>query len=568
MPAFEFFLTGSLTKVFPAQRPAPLPENPVFTALQGEVPALQLVYSKAVDGNQFPPVWFTVALAGAPCPARLREVGLVGCDYPVWENADDGYLTHAPGLFPDPLYPLPGGRVRPLAGQYRALWVDFPLENAIPGEYAVTLTARADAFFEDPNGDRRENEAAAQQVFTLSFTLKMLAARLPEQTLLHTEWFHADCLANYYHAEPLSERHWALLENFIAPLKSEYGANMLLTPVFSPPLDTAVGTERTIVQLADIAREGGAYRFGFDKLARWCALCQKYGITHIEVPHLFTQWGAHATPNIYATVDGAYRRLFGWDVPATSPEYRAFLEVFIPALREKLAEFGFDGAHVYFHISDEPSAAHLDSYKAAKAQVADLLAGCPVVDALSDYAFYAGGLVEQPIPANDHIQPFLDNHVPDLWVYYCCAQGHLVPNRFYAMPSARNRIMGVLMYLYGVKGFLQWGYNFYNSQNSLAAINPYAETSAGHAFPGGDPFLVYPGGDGRPVSSLRAQVQREGLDDLRALQLLEQLAGRDTVETLIYEGHEKPFTFTSYPCAEHWLPGLRARVNAAIEARL
>ncbi|MFR9162180.1 MAG: glycoside hydrolase domain-containing protein [Ruthenibacterium lactatiformans] len=40
-------------------------------------------------------------------------------------------------------------------------------------------------------------------------------ARLPAQTLLHTEWFHADCLASYYGVAPLSEEHWRILENFI-----------------------------------------------------------------------------------------------------------------------------------------------------------------------------------------------------------------------------------------------------------------------------------------------------------------------------------------------------------------
>lgn len=83
--------------------------------------------------------------------------------------------------------------------------------------------------------------------------------------------------------------------------------------------------------------------------------------------------------------------------------------------------------------------------------------------------------------------------MPGLWVYYCCAQSSLVPNRFFAMESARNRIMGVLMYLYGIKGFLHWGYNFYNSKFSLHPVDPYRVTHADYAFPSGDPFLVYPG---------------------------------------------------------------------------
>ena len=127
----------------------------------------------------------------------------------------------------------------------------------------------------------------------------------------------------------------------------------------------------------------------------------------------------------------------------------------LPALRTALEGMGYDKEHVYYHISDEPSPEHLDSYRAAKAQAEDLLEGCQVIDALSSLEFYRQGLVRQPVPANDHIQPFIDAQVPGLWVYYCCAQSSLVPNRFFAMESARNRIMGVLMYLYGIKGFLQ-----------------------------------------------------------------------------------------------------------------
>ena len=89
-----------------------------------------------------------------------------------------------------------------------------------------------------------------------------------------------------------------------------------------------------------------------------------------------------------------------------------------------------------------------------------------VVDALSEYSFYEKGIVQHPIVSSNHISFFLKNKVPQPWVYYCCGQSVTVPNRFFAMPSWRNRIMGVLMYLHGIKGFLHWGFNFYNSQYS------------------------------------------------------------------------------------------------------
>ena len=136
------------------------------------------------------------------------------------------------------------------------------------------------------------------------------------------------------------------------------------------------------------------------------------------------------------------------------------------------------------------------------------------------------------------------------------------------MESARNRIMGVLMYLYDIKGFLHWGFNYYYTQYSREAVNPYEMTHAGYAFASGDAFLVYPGKDGNPLDSLRAEVQDEGLLDLRALKLLESLTDREYVEKIIYEGSPvKPMNFSSYPRSAQWLLDLRERVAAEIEKR-
>ena len=91
---------------------------------------------------------------------------------------------------------------------------------------------------------------------------------------------------------------------------------------------------------------------------------------------------------------------------------------------------------------------------------------------------YLAGVVEHPIVCNDFLEPFFEAGVENLWTYYCCVQGREVSNQFMAMPSARNRILGVQLYLYRMKGFLHWGYNFYNSQHSVSAVNPYLVTDA------------------------------------------------------------------------------------------
>lgn len=50
------------------------------------------------------------------------------------------------------------------------------------------------------------------------------------------------------------------------------------------------------------------------------------------------------------------------------------------------------------------------------------------------------------------------------------------------MPSARNRILGTLLYKYNATGFLQWGYNYWYSQFSKHEIDPLTVTDAGKAF--------------------------------------------------------------------------------------
>lgn len=566
MPSYQFFLASSLEKVFADARPEAL-QNKNLTALQGERISFQVVYT-AEDGHNGS-VWqhFKIEVNGAPSEVNIRTVELVPGEYPCWTQRDKNYLRTAPGLFPDLLLPS-DGRVRPVSQQFRSVWVDFSTENVPHAEYTISVSAKADDKTDLGNGVIMDGSDAVAQNWSDTITLSVLAAKLPPQTLLHTEWFHADCLADYYHVKALSEEHWAVLENYIKFAGESCGINMLLTPIFTPPLDTVVGGERTTVQLVKIKRKAGVYSFDFEALHRWCTLCRKYGITHLELAHLFTQWGAKATPKIIAEVDGEEKRIFGWDVAATSTEYSEFLQAFIPALLKELHQMGYTKEQLYFHVSDEPSEEHLDTYLAAKRQVETLLDGYIIMDALSSYEFYKRGLVAHPVPADDHIQPFIDNKVKNLWVYYCCAQSKDVPNRFFAMPSSRNRIMGVLMYLYDIKGFLHWGYNFYNSQFSIKPIDPYRVTDCDLAFPAGDPFLVYPAPDGTPYSSLRNEVQMQAYYDLRSLQLLESMTNRSYVESIIYEGVTETITFKQYPLSASWLLRLNSRVKAEISARL
>lgn len=264
--------------------------------------------------------------------------------------------------------------------------------------------------------------------------------------------------------------------------------------------------------------------------------------------------------------NGVKKRMFGWDTPAVGGEYQRFLEQFLPALKAFLREKGvFE--HTYFHISDEPHREEKETYAAAKNSVRELLGDCKVIDALSSYELYEEGIVERPVVCNDEIQTFIDAGVENLWTYYCCVQGKGVSNRFLAIPPERIRILGVQLYLYQIEGFLHWGFNFYNSQYSLRPVNPYLITDADGGFPSGDPFVVYPAADHTAYTSVRLEIFAEALQDLRALQRLEEKTDRAFVTALIYEGVEGTITFMDYPGDAAYIRSLREKIYRELEQR-
>ena len=378
-----------------------------------------------------------------------------------------------------------------------------------------------------------------------------------------TQWLHCDCLADYYNVGVFSERHWEIIENFVRTAVAN-GINTLLTPVFTPPLDTAVGGERPTVQLVGVRVDGGEYSFDYSRLDRWLDMCGRVGIKYFEISHLFTQWGAAHAPKIVAKVDGVEKRIFGWDTDATGPAYTRFLRTFIPDFLAHMKSRGLDRRCI-FHISDEPRLEHLEQYAKSRAVVADLLDGYIVADALSNFEFWKHGLVSTPIPSNNHIEPFLEAKVPGLWTYYCCSQGVDVSNRFFAMPGARTRAIGMQFYKYDIAGFLQWGYNFYFNQFSYDRVNPYLDSTAGYFVPSGDAYSVYPSHDGRALESMRIVQFYEALQDRRAMELCGQYYGKERVvaemEAIVGE-----IKFSKCPRRSEELLGVREKVNELIAA--
>ena len=471
---------------------------------------------------------------------------------------DDAVISDKPGLYPDIIMPMDENVIYPHEGMCDSLWFTLDTNGAADaGIYDISVE------FKYEKKAEKDGEEDVLHTVVKTVRLEIIDVYLPEQGLKYTQWFHADCLASYYKLDMFCEKHWEIIENFMR-VAVKNGHNVIFTPVFTPPLDTQVGGERPTTQLLDIFLDNGKYTFGFDKLDRWIELAQKVGYKYFEMPHLFTQWGAEFCPKIMATVDGNYKKIFGWETKSTSPEYREFLASYLPAITAYMEQKGLKD-YTFFHYSDEPNEKHVESYKEATASAKPYLEGWTVMDALSHYEYYEQGLIKNVIPSIRLSARFVEEKVPNLWMYYCCGHDDYYTNRFLCFPLWRTRIAGIQFFKYDIKGFLQWGYNFYYSQFSKKLINPYHTTDAGRAFPAGDAFSVYPGDDGKCLESIRLVSFNEGVQDMRALELLAGLIGREKTVALIDDVAGMDVKFNEYPANAYFIQTLRRKVNELIK---
>lgn len=479
---------------------------------------------------------------------RRYSIEHIKSDFPMAKGADDYYRFSDDGYYPDLLLPV-NDEINIVKG-VNVFWVEANANKENVGNNSLKISIK-------------ESDISLAES---SLNIEIIDCALDFNDFIYTCWFHTDCLMSHYNIEAFSEEYWRVTENFLKTA-NEYGMNCVLTPIFTPPLDTEIGKERPTVQLVDISHENGKYSFNFDKLTQWIEMAERCGIKYFEMAHFFTQWGANHAPKIMATVNGEYKKIFGWETKATSKEYKKFLTDFSVEFKKYFEERNLKD-RVLIHVSDEPNFAMLRSYSKASRLIHKLYKGYKIVDALSDIWFYKLGIVTTPIPSNDHIDKFIGK-TDELWTYYCSAQNKkYVSNRFFCNSSLRTRVLGYQLFKFDVKGFLHWGYNFYYTQLSKAVIDPYKVSDAGGKFPSGDSFVVYPAEGGTAHHSIRLKVFYDALQDMAALHTLKKLTDKKTCLDIIEENGKHSITFSEYPHSDEWLLTTREKINFKIKENM
>jgi len=467
-------------------------------------------------------VW-EVSLGGSLARrARVRLAELVPIKHHSLNTPPELTQGLAPGFTADPLVEP---RCRPhgtalAAGESRCFWVTLRLPNAAPkdgGDVSVTVASEGKTL-----------GRVVAKVEVLPFTL-------PKFDLPYTQWFYSDALADWYETEPFSRLYWTMVERYFRNM-TDHGQTMIYTPLFTPPLDT----KKRDLQLVDVTEAGrGRYRFGWGKLRRWLRLARDCGFRYFEMSHLFSQWGAkYAIRILVRKPDGRVRPLCRPHAAATCGTYRRFLEQFLPALLRVLRREGIYD-RCMFHLADEPEANNDGSgqanYEKVRRLVRHIVPQVKVFEAIGSYDTYERGLVDNPVPVLPLVPEFLARGVRPYAYHACCEQGTL-PNRYLDYPLYRLRVIGLMLFRFGIRGFLHWGLNYWYRSQTTELINPYllTDSCAWPMWGQGEGFVVYPGADG-PVDSIRWEAYRAAVDDYRFVAAAAKKAGNEKALALLGE---------------------------------
>jgi len=190
-------------------------------------------------------------------------------------------------------------------------------------------------------------------------------------------------------------------------------------------------------------------------------------------------------------------------MPVPVPDY-------VRALAEHLRERGWLERSM-LHIADEPIPVNEDSWRSLSRTAHDAAPDLRRVDAI--HVTDLDGDLEVWVPqlnffdqAYESLRRKADAGGCELWFYIAWVPQFPYTNRLIVVPTLNARVVHWMSYLYGTKGYLHWGLNWWNLP--LGNFSP------------GDEWIIWPGEDG-PHSSLRYEAQRDGLEDCECLALLE-----------------------------------------------
>jgi len=319
-------------------------------------------------------------------------------------------------------------------------------------------------------------------------------------------WQNPWVVAWYYHLEPWSADHKALLRKHLRLYADAGGKYITTYAVHSPWSDNSYMIEGSMIEWT--RRADGTWKFDYDIFDQYVQLAMDVGVDKAITIYTPVPWGYRFRYLDATTGNYVYEE---WS--PDSAKFRSLFPVFLGDLKAHLEQKGWF-SRTYLGINENPMPITLAAIKVIKDHSRSwriTYAGDwhPELDSLLDD--YSPAITQEPSP------PELRQRTARGFTttyYVACFPPR--PNNFVFSPPIEGRYIGWYAAAYGYQGFLRWAYDAWPA-------DPVRD--ARHAlWPAGDTFLVYPGAN----SSIRFEKLREGIVDYEKIRIVRALASKSS----------------------------------------
>lgn len=349
-------------------------------------------------------------------------------------------------------------------------------------------------------------------------------------------WFNPNAVAAVNKVNPWSEDHWKSMIPYIKDLAS-HGSKTVTTTIVPYPWkvdwlrnqnrsQTAIGYPSMVTWLRD---KSGQWSFDYSVFDRFVDTCFKYGIDkRIDAFSLTPFHHKGGREIIYRHKEDNTLATLNFDTINAEYEtiWKTFLRDFVKHLNSKgwlnktylsFDESPNDVIKSILDIVSDSAPVFLKQFS-----IAGRIDTEPLARSLS--LFYS--FLPDKLTKGDRISDILQKRHNDTTLnttYYLCGDpAH--PNSFTYSPAIESRMIPWLSAYYNVDGYLRWAYN------SWSDVDPYSHPVFNCIQ--GDDYYIYPGKNG-PVSSIRWELLKEGIEDFELLRILDSPMKQEAINLAV-----------------------------------
>jgi len=336
----------------------------------------------------------------------------------------------------------------------------------------------------------------------LKFKIKVHVASVPkleESKFFYTNWFNLSKMEEMHNLKRWNEEWFVMLDKY-AKLMAEGRQNCIIIP------HELISLKNNKISLDE------------EKMISFINVFKKYGFKYFESPHLLNRganddWGS---PELITKLrkKGYY-----------SEDGKKEIDTIIRKIKSFTKKYKLDNQWLQ-HIADEPTDNNAQCYKDVSKQIKLIYPEVTIMEATNAKESLSGSIdlwcpLINDFQENQDFFKEREKKGERILIYTCLVPGGKWLNRTLDMERIRQVYFGWAGSKYNTFGYLHWGLNQYKANPFKQSVvkHPSPQASSNNFLPAGDTHVIYPGNDG-PLSSLRFEAHRQGIEDYELLEKL------------------------------------------------